>query len=179
MRSTHRSATLGCAIAALIAFAFLASPVRGQSSQRQPGLYESTSKMSWQQSPFPQGASASPNSPWGGGPRTTLVCITQAMIDKFDGPPPQTSGGCQMTNYNRTATGMTGTMVCTGQMSGNGNFEAHWNPVTATGVSKIHFTGTMTMGQRSTPVEWTMDTTSTYKGPDCGSVKPPPMPAEK
>jgi hypothetical protein len=35
----------------------------------------------------------------------------------------------------------------------------------------------MQMGQRSTPIEWTMDNTSTYKGADCGSVKPMTLPA--
>jgi hypothetical protein len=34
----------------------------------------------------------------------------------------------------------------------------------------------MQMGQNATPVEWTVNSTSTYKGPDCGSVAPMPMP---
>jgi hypothetical protein len=37
----------------------------------------------------------------------------------------------------------------------------------------------MQMGQNSRPIEWTSESTSVYKGPDCGSVKPLPMPAGK
>lgn len=168
MRSISRAAMLTCTLAAL---STLALPVCAQ-QQRQPGLYEGTSKMTWQQSPFPPNMPAPPNSPFGGGTHTAQVCVTQAQIDKYGGPQPQTRGDCQMTNMNKTATGMTGTLVCTGQMSGNGDFEAHWNLADGTGTSKIHFTGTMTMGPRSAPVEWTIDNTSVYKGPDCGNVKP-------
>ena len=32
------------------------------------------------------------------------------------------------------------------------------------------------MRQNAIPVEYTMDTTSVYKGADCGTVAPPPMP---
>jgi hypothetical protein len=42
----------------------------------------------------------------------------------------------------------------------------------ASSQTKVHFTGTMQMGPRSAPVGWTMQATSTYKGPDCGNVKP-------
>ena len=34
------------------------------------------------------------------------------------------------------------------------------------------------MGPRSTPIEWTIESTSAYKGPDCGNVKPIQMPAK-
>jgi hypothetical protein len=44
---------------------------------------------------------------------------------------------------------------------------------------KVHFTGTMQMGPNSRPIEWTSESTSVYKGPDCGSVQPLPMPADK
>ena len=43
----------------------------------------------------------------------------------------------------------------------------------------VHITGTMQMGQNSQPVDMTMQSTSTYKGPDCGSVKPLAMPASQ
>jgi hypothetical protein len=34
----------------------------------------------------------------------------------------------------------------------------------------------MQMGPNAVPVEYTITATSTYKGADCGSVKPLPMP---
>jgi len=170
MRSIRRSVLDFCGLAVLAGLT-LCSTAQGQDT-RKPGLYEVTSQMTWQQSPFPQGMAAPANSPFGGGTHTSQVCVTQAQIDKYSGPPPQTRGDCQMTNMNKTATGMTGMLVCTGQLSGNGDFEAHWNLADNKGTSKVHFTGTMTMSSRSAPVEWTTEYTSVFRGPDCGGVKP-------
>ena len=139
---------------------------------RKPGLFEVTSTMIFQQSPMPQGMQAPPGSPFSGAPRTTQVCVTQAMIDKYGGPSPTPQrGDCQVTNVSMTPTGMTASMACTGQMSGSGTVNSTWSE-SGTGQTKVHFTGTMQMGPRSAPVEWTMQATSTYKGPDCGNVKP-------
>lgn len=146
-------------------------------ANRHPGLYESTTTMTWQQSPFPAGMQAPPNSPFGGGPHTTQVCVTQEMIDRYGGAPPQSRGNCHMENINKTADSMSADWICTGQMAGRGTVSSNWSGE-GTATSKVHFTGTMQMGQRSTPVEWTMESTSTYKGPDCGSVKPIQMPAQ-
>jgi hypothetical protein len=73
---------------------------------------------------------------------------------------------------------MTATMTCTGTMSGTGTMESNWtNPNEAKG--KVHFTGTIQMRGNSTPIEWTSESVSVYKGPDCGSVQPMGMPAGK
>lgn len=165
MKRTRIWITLSCC---LFALATLASA----QSTRKPGLWETTSSMVFQQSPLPPGMQAPPGSPFSGAPRTTQVCVTQAMIDKYGGPVPQPGrGDCQVTGILLQPTGMTATMACTGQMSGSGKVETTWAMGTSA-QSKIHFTGTLQMGPRSAPVEWTMQATSTYKGPDCGSVKP-------
>jgi hypothetical protein len=39
--------------------------------------------------------------------------------------------------------------------------------------------GTMQMGQNSHPVDMTVNSTSVYKGADCGSVKPFAMPGQQ
>jgi hypothetical protein len=127
--------------------------------------------MTWQQSPFPPNMQAPPNSPFSGAPNTTQVCLTQAQIDKYGAPTPQSRGNCQIANVNLTASSMTADWVCTGTMSGKGTMESHWTEDGhATG--KLHFVGTMQMGSRSAPVEFTSNSTSVYKGADCGSVKP-------
>jgi hypothetical protein len=166
MRKSALWAPVGCCLVAAAAILF------AQSSQK-PGLYEVTTTMTWQQSPFPQGMQmpAGANSPFGGGPHTSQVCVTQEMIDKYGGPAPQTRGDCQVKNENRTATGMTGDYACTGQMEGAGKLEATWSEA-GQGHTHLHFTGTMHMGPRTTPIEWTMESTATFKGADCGSVKP-------
>lgn len=170
MRTIRLWIPVGCCAVAT-AMLLMAQP-----DSRRPGLYESTTTMTWQQSPLPPGMQAPPGSPFGGGPRTTQVCLTQEMLDKFGGPTPQSRGDCRMENVNKTATGMTADWVCTGQMNGKGTVSTTWSGQQST--SKVHFTGTMQMGPRSTPVEWTMESTSVYKGADCGNVKPAQMPAQ-
>ena len=151
----------------------------GQPS-RKPGLWETTVNMTWQKSPFPPNMPMPPQAAaaFGGGPHTSNVCLSQAWVDKFGGAIPQNRGDCQMTNVQLTATGMTATMVCTGRMAGSGTVEADWS-IPDTGKGKVHFTGTMQMGPNATPIEWTTEFSSVYKGPDCGNVKPVPVPADK
>lgn len=105
---------------------------------------------------------------------TVQVCLTQAMIDKY-GVPITAGQGCKIINVVLHATSMTGEMVCTGRMTGKATLQSSWaDPNIAKGSS--HFVGTMQMGQRSGPIEYTTQTTSVYKGSDCGSVAPMPMP---
>jgi uncharacterized protein DUF3617 len=172
MRSTRSLITLGCCLSALAISA-------SAQSTRKPGLWETTSTMSWQQSPMPPGMQAPAGSPFGGGPHTTQVCLTQEMIDKYGAPVPGTSrGSCQVTNVSLKLTGMSATLVCSGQMNGTGTVESSWTiPDHAKG--KVHFTGTLSMGQNTRPVEWTSESESVYKGPDCGSVKPIVIPSDK
>jgi len=169
MRKTHVWIALSCCLA--VAIVSLAQSVR------KPGLWEMTSNMTWQKSPMPPGMVMPPGvrNPFGGGPQTSQVCLTQALIDKYGAPMPQTGNGCQLTNVVMKSSSMTANMVCTGKTAGSGTVESDWsNPGQAKG--KVHFAGTMQMGPNSMPVEWTVVSTSSYKGPDCGSVKPPPMP---
>ncbi|MGB7547934.1 MAG: DUF3617 domain-containing protein [Terracidiphilus sp.] len=139
---------------------------------RKPGLWEVTSTMTWQQAPFPAGMG--PMS----GPHTIQVCVTQEQIDKYGTVPPQSRGDCQVTNIVKKANGMTADMVCSGHMNGSGKLEASWTDDSHS-TSKMHFTGAMQMGADSKPVEWSVETSSVYKGADCGSVKPAPMPPDK
>jgi len=164
MRKTRVWITLSCCLFAMAIVAWA-------QTTRKPGLWEITSNMTFQQSPMPPGMQAPPGSPFGGGPRTTQVCVTQAQIDKYGAPPPQTRGDCQMTGIQIRPTGMSATMACTGRVVGSGSVEATFLDSEHTR-SKVHFTGTMTMGPNSRPIEWTMESTSTFKGADCGSVQP-------
>ena len=124
-----------------------------------------------------------PQMPAGGGspfdPDTTQICVTQAMIDKFGGPvasPPSHNSDCKMTGISIKPTGMTATMVCTGQLSATGTVEATFTSAT-TSTTNVHLKGTMQHGPNSMPIDMSMQATSTYKGPDCGSVKPIVLPS--
>jgi hypothetical protein len=164
--------TMGCC---LVAVSVRASAQAG----RKAGLWEMTSNMTWQKSPMPAGMSMPPgaNSPFGGGAKTSQVCLTQAMIDKYGAPVPQSRGGCTTANIQLKPNGMTADWICTGMMAGTGTLVGTWtDPDHST--STVHFVGSMQMGPNSVPVEYTISATSAYKGADCGSVKPLEMPVK-
>ena len=101
------------------------------------------------------------------------------MIDKYGAPTPQSRNGeCQISNVVLKATSMTADWVCSGRMAGKGTLESSW-VVPDHAVGKVHFMGAMQMGPNSKPIEYTIESSSVYKGPDCGSVQPAPMPAAK
>jgi hypothetical protein len=166
MSKTRVWTVLGCCFIALAIYAW----AQGMKA----GLWETTSTMTWQKSPFQAmnaPAGAAPNSPFGGGTHTAQVCVTQEQIDKFGTVPPQTNHGCEVTNVSKTSGGMTADLTCNGPMGGTGTVRATFTDSTHT-TSQVHFTGSMQMGPNPLPVEWTVDSTSVYKGSDCGSVKP-------
>ena len=171
MRKTRVWITMGCCLFALAVFAWA-------QSNRKPGLWEMTTNMTWQQSPMPPGMTMPPgaHSPFGGGPITAQVCLSQAMIDKYGAPMPQSRNGeCQIANVVIKPNSMSADWICSGRMAGKGTLESSWaDPNHARG--KVHFVGVMQSGQNSRPVEYTIETSSVYKGPDCGSVKPAPVP---
>jgi uncharacterized protein DUF3617 len=158
MRATRVWIPFLCCVLALAVFAW--------AQGRKAGLYEVTTDMSWQQSPFPAGMG-----PGAHGPRTTQVCVTQAQIDKYGDVPPQTRGECQVANMVKKADGYTADVSCSGQMSAKGTVEATYTG-DGHGKTKMHMVGAMQMGPNSKPVEYTMTSESTYKGADCGNVKP-------
>ncbi len=163
--------TVGCCIlaAAILSWA---------QTVRKPGLWEMTSTMTWQQTPLPPG-SAMPqgaNNPFAPTTRTTEVCLTQEMIDKFGVPFSTPEQDCTVSNLVLKSSSMSAEMTCTGRMNIHATMESSW-PDGTTAHGKYHVTGTMQMGANATPIEFTVDSTSTFKGADCGSVKPLPMPA--
>jgi len=158
MRKTRVWIALSCCILALAVYAW--------AQGRRAGLYEVVSTTTWQQSPFPAGMG-----PGAGGSRTAQVCVSQEQIDKYNGVPPQTRGDCQVSNIVKKDDGYTADVACTGRMSSKGMVEASYS-ADGHGKTKVHLLGAMQMGPDSKPVEMTIESLSTYKGPDCGSVKP-------
>ena len=147
---------------------------------RKAGLWEMTTTMTWQQSPFPPGVTppGGPNSAFSGAPHTTQICLTQAMIEKYGAPFPQTRGDCKVTNLQKSDHGMTADLVCTGRVSGKGSLQSSWDD-SEHAKGTLHFTGSMQGASGTIPLEWTSQSSSVYKGADCGSVQPPPIPADQ
>jgi hypothetical protein len=170
MPKTRVWIAMGCCLFTFVFFAW-------SQATRKAGLWEMTSTRTFQQSPFPPGMQAPAGSPFAGGPQTTQVCLTQAMIDRYGAPMPA-SRDCQIVNVMKKATSMSADWVCSGRMAGKGTLESDWSdPDRAKG--KVHFVGAMQAGPNSKPIEFTIESVSVYKGPDCGSVQPVPMPADK
>ena len=156
MRNIRIWAMLGCC------FVTLATCAQGQSKQK-PGLWEITSSMTM---------SGMPQAPQMGS-HTMQICVTQAMIDRYGGAyTNQQRGNCQTTNVVVTPGGMSANMTCSGQMSMTGTVQTTFVDANTT-KSTVHMTMTTGNGQTMT---MTTESTSTYKGPDCGSVKPVTMP---
>jgi hypothetical protein len=151
---------------AVLGICLIAVAAQAQSSSRKPGLYEVTSQMS-----MSGGPSNMPAMP----ARTTQVCVTQAMIDKYGGPTttPQT-GQCQMTNVSLTASGMTANISCTGRTAMTGTVQ-----MTFVDANTSKTTINMTMAMGANTMNMSMQATASYKGADCGSVQPMAMPASK
>ena len=141
------------------------------------GLYETTTKMEITVSPFPQMPTGT-NSPMTA-PHTSKVCVSQAYIDKYNSIMQVSSSSqqsCKISSINKTATGFTGSMLCTGRTPGTATMEFNWpEPNHSNGT--VHFTGQMQLGPQLKPFEYIMHVNSTYIGSDCGSVKPIEVPA--
>jgi len=170
MRSTRLWITLTVCLFATV--------ISGWAQNKKPGLWQTTTVQTWQQSPFPPGMATGPNSPMGA-PHTSLVCLTQAQLDKYGTFAPESkSGGCTVSNIVKRSNGMSADWICTGAMSGKGSVESTWYD-DGHSKAKVHFVGTLQAGESPRPVEFTSESTSIYKGPDCGSVKPFVMPEKK
>jgi hypothetical protein len=170
--------SLRFAAAALVLFAaaaFAPTAAHGQMSVK-PGLWENTSKMTMAGMPqispeqMEKMRAAGIKMPFMGEETKVKSCVTKEEIEKFGAPKPETQkqSGCEMQNFNRTATGYTGHMVCSGNMTATADF-------TVTIIDPNHITYTMKMDGTSKggkPIHMTMDSSGSFLSPDCGSIQP-------
>jgi len=158
----------------LIAGAVLseAQAKKPEATTRKAGLWEITTTMNWQQSPFEPGAV---NGVAKGGKHTKLFCFSQDAIDNYGVLLPQSRGDCRIENKVMRLGGMTADWVCKGKINGRGELETNWTDLEhATG--RLHFTGTFQGGPEPLPIEWTTESSSVFRSESCGSVMPFPIP---
>jgi hypothetical protein len=170
MRKNWIRIAMGCSLCGLALFAW--SQGKGKA-----GLWEVTTTRTMGNMPqMPQGMPPGMAARMGGGPTTTQVCVTQAMVDKYSGPPPQTRGDCQVSNMTTKPDGYSAEVTCTGRFTGKGTVDT--TIVDSDHVkSTVHITGAG--GPQGQQMDMTMQSTAVYKGADCGSVQPPPMPKDQ
>lgn len=167
MRGVSNYLALGCLL--------FAGTIPSSAATRKAGLWEMTTTTTWQRSPSIPGSS---NDTLKGGTHTSQVCLTQEMIDQYGALLPQSRGQCSIANKVLLPGTITADWVCTGTMSGKGALESKWADTEhATGT--VHFIGTFLVGSEAQPIEWTTDSTATFKGPSCGGIKPPNLPAKR
>jgi hypothetical protein len=167
MRGTTVKVTLGCSFLAMAIFAWIET--------RKPCLWEMTTTTTWQQLPAAVGDGGD-NSAFEGGTKTRLVCLTQAQIEKYGAIAPLTrSGTCQVVDVVKKDNSMTAGMICSGRLSGMGSLASSWED-DQNAKDKVHFVGLIQAGANTRPMEWTSESTSTFKGRDCGDMKPFAMP---
>lgn len=146
-----------------------------QAETRKAGLWTITTTMTWQKSPFVPGSMGGPAKT---GTHSNDVCLTQEMIDQWGALLPQSRGQCRVANKVMVLGGMTADWVCMGKMSGQGALESNWSDLEHA-KGKVHFVGTLLVGNEKKPIEWTTESTSVFKSADCGSIQPPPLPERK
>jgi hypothetical protein len=140
---------------------FLAATLAAGAQDRKPGLYEVTLNTT----------TVSPN-PSTSGTRVSQVCLTQEMIDKYGAIVPQNlSNICQLVNVVKKSGGMTADIECAGPLMGKGSLDVNWSD-SEHSKGNIHFSGTMHPGEKEIKIEWNAATSSAYKSPDCGTLKP-------
>jgi len=148
-----------------ILFSSLLTATLAAAQDRKPGLYEVT-VTTVTSAPAP---SIAPS-------RTSGACLTQAMIDKYGAIVPENlSNICQLANVVKKPGGMTTDLVCSGPLTGKGTLEVNWTD-SEHSTGAIHFSGSMHPRNKEIKIEWSATTKSTYKGPDCGALKPATTP---
>jgi hypothetical protein len=134
-----------------------------------------TTTTTWQQLPAPV-SDGGDDSPFEGGTKTRLVCLSQAQIEKYGVIAPMTrSGTCQLVDVIKKDDSTTAGMICSGKMSGMGSLESSWED-DQHAKDQVHFVGLIQAGANTRPMEWTSASASTFKGRDCGDMKPFAMP---
>jgi|SRR5579863_672969 len=167
MRKTRIWITIGCCLCATVMIAWA-------QGKGKPGLWEVTTTRTMGGMQLPPNVPPDVAARMGGGPMTTQVCVTQAMVDKYSGPPPQSRGNCQVTNMTTKPDGYTAEIACSGQFTGKGTVDMTVIDSDHT-KTKVHMAGAA--GPQGHPIDMTMESNATYKGADCGSVQPVQMPS--
>lgn len=153
---------MGCCLFATALLAWAQAKIK-------PGLYEMTTTITWQQSPLPPGMTMP------GEPVTAPVCVTQAMIDKYGAPVQQNNKDCKISNIVIRPGGMSAEIACTGMLSAKGSIEMTWMDGSSSH-TKTHMIGSMQMGSKASPVEFTGDSTFTSKAWTAAASNPCPCP---
>jgi hypothetical protein len=99
---------------------------------------------------------------------TSQICMTEADVNA-DKPPSMGNDNmnCKWTNMHVTGSGMTGDLICSGQMTGKGSMQVSYTGNTHYS-GQYSFTGSVEGHQQNMKSSFTGD----WVKADCGAVKP-------
>jgi hypothetical protein len=106
----------------------------------------------------------------GSRPMVSQRCVTPEMAARDE--PPKVSpgrGDCTIKDFTHSGTSFTANMVCTGEVTGEGNVHVDYES-NASYKGVMDFTGT---SRQSGPVKMHNEFAGKWLGDDCGNVKPP------
>lgn len=163
--------TWGCCLLAASGFA--------SAQSRKAGLWEVTSKTTIQQpgsgtAAATGTASADQTADQPGG---IPVCYSQAMVDTYGIVLPPSLRDCDIFNVVQTASRFTADMTCKGLYNGKGTIESTLTDPDHV-VGKVQFASKPKDGAKQVSLHWVEDVSATFKGSDCGTVKPRPIPVK-
>jgi Protein of unknown function (DUF3617) len=151
-----------------------------QAQSRKAGLWEMTSKTTILQpgsrvgAPTNNGTSTQAQA---SEPEGLPVCLTQAQIDKYGVILPPSLRDCEISNVVQKPNSFSADMMCKGAYNGKGSIESIWTDDDhASG--KVRFVAKSRDSAAPMSIAWTQESTAVFKSPDCGSVKPRPMPTQ-
>lgn len=144
----------------------------GAAATRRPGLWKVTTSTTWQKSPQILGA---PNETMKDQTHETQVCLTQEMIDKYGALLPHSRGRCTLANKSVDPGIIRADYMCSGMMSGKGDLISIWSDVEHS-QSSLHFVGTLRVGAKEEPIEWTTKSNAVFESASCGSIPPAALP---
>jgi hypothetical protein len=154
----------------------------GEAQSRKAGLWEMTSKTTILQPGNRGGATTNNGSDAQAQPQPTEpaglpVCLTQDQIDKYGVIMPPSLRDCELSNVVQKPDSFTADMICKGTYNGKGTIQSTWTDDDhASG--KVTFVAKSRDSSKPMSIAWTQESTAVFKNPDCGNVKPRPMPTQ-
>ena len=167
-------------ICLILTFFLLAGIHLSKAQSRKAGLWEMTSKTTVLQPGNRPGTttnSGTSTQAQASEPEGLPVCLTQAQIDKYGVILPPSLRDCEISNVVQKPDSFSADMMCKGSYNGKGSIESTWTDDDhASG--EIRFVAKSRDSSAPMSIAWTQESTAVFKSPDCGSVKPRPMPTQ-
>lgn len=142
-----------------------------------PGLWEVTTHTIRSHRGDPE-ARFNGNSLAGGEAETATLpaCYTRELIEGYRIVLPPSLRDCALLNVHRTPRSVAADLSCKGTFNGRGSLETTWTDEDHA-AGKVHF-ASRSRGAHPVILQWAEEVTATYKGSDCGNVRPRSAPVK-